>query len=72
MNIDPQQPDWPERDRLILSKGHCAGALYTTLAMRGFFPVEDLFFAVRIRYPHRNIVRPGCRRRPADLPCRTV
>src|SRR3972149_3531035 len=42
LNIDPQQPAWAERDRLILSKGHCAGALYTTLAMRGFFPVENL------------------------------
>jgi len=42
LNIDPQRPAWPERDRLVLSKGHCAGALYTTLAMRGFFPVEDL------------------------------
>ncbi len=42
LNIDPQQPaaDW--RDRLILSKGHGAAALYATLAHRGFFPLADL------------------------------
>jgi transketolase len=38
LRIDPQQPDSPERDRFILSKGHAAPALYTTLCERGFFP----------------------------------
>ena len=42
MNIDPSSPDNPERDRFVLSKGHCAPALYATLAHRGFFPVEEL------------------------------
>jgi len=42
LNVKPEQPAWSERDRLILSKGHCAGALYTTLALRGFFPIGDL------------------------------
>ncbi len=42
LNINPGQPAWRERDRLILSKGHCAGALYTTLALRGFFPINEL------------------------------
>ena len=42
MNIDAENPQWPERDRFVLSKGHCAPALYATLAQRGFFPVEDL------------------------------
>lgn len=42
MRIDPSRPDWPRRDRLVLSKGHAAPALYATLAMRGFFPVEEL------------------------------
>jgi len=42
MNIDPQRPNWEDRDRFVLSKGHCAPALYATLAERGFFPVEDL------------------------------
>ena len=42
MNIDPDNPDKPERDRFVLSKGHTAPGLYSTLAHRGFFPVEDL------------------------------
>lgn len=42
MNIDPQNPKMPDRDRFVLSKGHCAPALYATLANRGFFPVEEL------------------------------
>lgn len=42
LKIDPQRPDWPERDRFLLSKGHAAAALYSALAQRGFFPVEDL------------------------------
>jgi transketolase len=42
MRIDPARPDWPDRDRLVLSKGHASAALYATLAHRGFFPVEEL------------------------------
>ena len=42
MNIDPQNPRMEGRDRFVLSKGHTAPALYSTLAHRGFFPVEDL------------------------------
>ena len=42
MNIDPKNPKWAERDRLVLSKGHTAPALYSVLANRGYFPVEDL------------------------------
>jgi len=42
LRIDPQRPDWPERDRFLLSKGHAAAALYSVLARRGYFPVEDL------------------------------
>lgn len=42
MNIDPKNPKMEERDRFVLSKGHNAPALYSTLANRGFFPVEDL------------------------------
>ena len=42
MNIDTENPQDPTRDRFVLSKGHCAPALYSTLAERGFFPVEDL------------------------------
>ncbi len=42
MNIDPKNPDKADRDRFVLSKGHCAPALYSALAHRGYFPVEDL------------------------------
>lgn len=42
MNVDPKNPQNPERDRFVLSKGHCAPALYGTLAERGFFPTEDV------------------------------
>lgn len=42
LRLDPSRPDWPDRDRLILSKGHAAPALYATLAERGFFPREEL------------------------------
>ncbi len=42
MNIDPKNPKWEDRDRFVLSKGHTSPALYSTLANRGYFPVEDL------------------------------
>ena len=42
MRIDPQNPDWPDRDRFILSKGHASALLYSALARRGFFPAADL------------------------------
>ncbi|MCX7711497.1 MAG: transketolase [Clostridia bacterium] len=42
MNVDPKNPKWEERDRFVLSKGHCSPALYATLAEKGFFPKEDL------------------------------
>lgn len=42
MNIDPKKPKDPKRDRFILSKGHGVASLYATLALRGFFPIEEL------------------------------
>ena len=42
MQIDPENPQAPDRDRFVLSKGHAAPGLYSVLAERGFFPVEDL------------------------------
>lgn len=42
MNIDPKNPKLEDRDRFVLSKGHAAPALYSALAYRGYFPVEDL------------------------------
>jgi len=38
LRVDPTQPDWPKRDRFILSKGHAAAAIYSVLAFKGFFP----------------------------------
>lgn len=42
LRVDPKTPDDPDRDRFVLSKGHCTPALYPALAMKGYFPVEDL------------------------------
>ena len=42
MNVNPEHPDWPERDRFVLSKGHASTMLYSVLAHRGYFPVEEL------------------------------
>lgn len=46
LRIDPANPEWPDRDRFILSKGHACAALYATLAERGFFPIDwlDTFY----------------------------
>jgi transketolase len=42
LRVRPDEPDWPERDYFVLSKGHASAALYATLAERGFLPVEEL------------------------------
>lgn len=42
LNVDPKNPDDPNRDRIVLSKGHAAPALYATLALRGFFPMDEM------------------------------
>lgn len=42
MHVDPSNPSDPDRDRFVLSKGHCAPALYAVLALKGFFPTEDI------------------------------
>lgn len=42
MNIDPKNPTWPERDKLVCSKGHAGPAVYATLALKGYFPVDVL------------------------------
>ena len=42
MNVDPKDPEKADRDRFVLSKGHTAPGLYSALALKGYFPVEDL------------------------------
>lgn len=42
LRVEPQDPAWPDRDRFVLSKGHACPALYAALAMRGFFPEDEL------------------------------
>jgi len=42
MRIDPENPGWPGRDKLVMSKGHAGPALYSTLALKGYFPMEWL------------------------------
>jgi transketolase len=43
LNINPQNPNWEDRDRFVLSKAHACSGLYAALALRGFFPVEECF-----------------------------
>lgn len=42
LRVRPSDPSWPDRDRFILSKGHCCSALYAALALKGFFPLAEL------------------------------
>ena len=63
LNVDPQAPQWEDRDRFVLSKGHTAPGLYAALALRGFFPEEDLLSLRKIDsylqgHPNMNTV-PG-------------
>ena len=60
LQINPRQPGDPHRDRLILSKGHAASALYATLAARGFFPAEWLDQFARAGSPLAEQPSPGC------------
>lgn len=57
MNIRPEEPRWPDRDRFILSKGHACPSYYAALAERGFFPVEELS---TLRKPHSRLQGHPC------------
>ena len=69
MNIDPENPKKEDRDRFVLSKGHTAPGLYSVLAHRGFFPVEELLTLRHVVQDCRDI--PVCRRHRA-LTCLPV
>ena len=63
LRYDPDRPDWPERDRFVMSKGHATGTLYTALAAAGYFPVDLLETYMRDHsrlngHPNRNYL-PG-------------
>lgn len=62
LRVDPGRPDWPDRDRFVLSKGHACPALYAVLAERGFFPVEDLWTLRRLGSPLQG--HPDMRKTP--------
>lgn len=62
LNHDPKKPDWPERDRLVLSNGHICPVYYSTLAHAGYLPVEELKtlrkFGSRLQgHPHREYLK---------------
>jgi len=63
LNHNPKKPDWPDRDRLILSNGHVCPALYVTMAYAGYFPIEELKTLRKLNsrlqgHPHRTAL-PG-------------
>ncbi|MGE5554367.1 MAG: transketolase [Betaproteobacteria bacterium] len=62
LRVDPKRPDWPDRDRFVLSKGHAASALYAALAERGFFSPDLLSTFGRIDSPLQ--VHPDCHKTP--------
>lgn len=62
LNVRPEEPDWLDRDRLVLSKGHACSALYAALALKGFFPVSDLNGLRKINHyleGHPDVKIPG-------------
>lgn len=63
LRLDPANPDWPDRDRFLLSKGHASAAMYVAMAWRGFFPRERLFDSFNrphsILQEHVNMDTPG-------------
>lgn len=62
LTYNPEQPDWPERDRFIMSKGHAVPALYAAMAEAGYFPVDDLLTLRKLGSPLEG--HPNMRRLP--------
>ena len=62
MRVDPKNPEWPDRDRFVLSKGHASAAYYAALAMKGFFREEELLKFRRVDsflQGHPSLMIPG-------------
>jgi transketolase len=69
MRVDPARPDWPDRDRFVMSKGHAAPALYSALIRRGFFP-ENWIAEYETRVGARLMTHPSRRYQPGvDVSC---
>ena len=58
MRIDPKNPQWADRDKLVMSKGHAGPAVYATLALKGYFPKEELMARMerRVGLPVINVM----------------
>ena len=70
MNVDPKNPQWEDRDYFVMSKGHAGPALYAALALKGYFPVEQLLTIVKtwtIKFVHNPKWHRG--RKPEAEPC---
>jgi len=62
LRVDPKNPRWEDRDRFVLSKGHAAPAYYAVLAMKGFFPKEELYTLRKVNsrlQGHPSLITPG-------------
>ncbi len=62
LRVDPKNPRWEDRDRFVLSKGHAAPAYYAVLAMKGFFPKEELYTLRKVNsrlQGHPSLMTPG-------------
>ena len=57
MHVDPENPDMEDRDRLVLSKGHAGPALYSALALKGYFPIAELDTLNRPQHPSPQPLR---------------
>ena len=67
MQVDPADPSDPDRDRFVLSKGHCTPALYPTLALRGYFPTEELKLFRSVNGHMSGHAEIPCPREPLDI-----
>jgi transketolase len=70
LKLNPRQPDWPERDRFVLSKGHATPGLYSVLAAMGFFPREELWHFRQVNsllQGHADINVPGVEQSTGSL-----
>ncbi len=73
LNHDPKNPDWPERDRVVLSNGHIVPVRYATMARAGYFPVEELMtlrkFGSRLQGHPERVKLPGLETTSGPLGC---